>query len=102
MAQAVEVYQRLYYATRIQPEISSRLHDEPKLTKGQRLAFQREVANELYENETEEIKAEVAAAMDEAKLTMESKTAAEEEACHLGPAGGGTPKEYQRYVLLLF
>jgi hypothetical protein len=98
--QAVEVYQRLYYATKILPEISLRLRDKPKLTKGERLAFQREVANELYENETEEIKAEVLAEMEDAKLKMELKAVAEEEESRLGPAGGGkTPKEYQRYVL---
>ena len=96
----MEVYQKLYYTTKIKPEIASRLQDKTGLNKGERLAFQRKVANELYENETEEVKAEVAAVIDEAKQVTESRVAAEEEAFSLGPTvGRKTPSEYQRYEL---
>jgi hypothetical protein len=102
MARAVEVYEKLYYTTKIKPEISSRLRDKPGLNKGERLAFQRKVAIELYENETEEVKAEVTAAIDEVKLAIESRAVAEEEAFSVGPAAGGrTPLEYQRYAVVL-
>jgi hypothetical protein len=88
--QEIEVYQSLYYKTKLKPILDKKFAGQ-NLSSGQHLLEMRKLAKEVYDQESDEVKAEVKSKHNELVAAME-RTRGEKV---LGDASGQrTPQQY--------
>lgn len=79
-----ELYSKLYYTTRIQPRLQEQIGGLDNLSKKERLPFIQRITREAFESETDEMKAEIEAKLEELRSASEELE------------DGGSPESYQR------
>jgi hypothetical protein len=82
-----EQYSKMYYTERILPRVQQEVGDFGRLSKQERLPLIQRISRELFENETDEVKAAVEKKFNEIKSALEESD--EDDAS----------PNYQRYVI---
>jgi hypothetical protein len=93
--QQVELYQQIYYETKIKPLVDDACVGQG-MSRGDRLKTMKRISKEVYEAESDEVKAEIADKLTE--IINAAARAADEEGAASGDPESRSPFQLQWYV----